>query len=140
MTSAAESSAPEPLELDIFNLSFRLRAPRDEHERIKRAARHVDTVMRDLVSSQPSADTTRLAIQAAFVIATEYSRSLDESIAGDGNANQVAQRVDDILRGLDMALADMKSVMTPLQPEPVERRDFAVVEEPELEEDGGRQA
>lgn len=111
--SASRNVEPQPLELEIFNLMFRLRAPKEEHERLMRAGKHVDTVMRELVASQPSADTTRLAIQAAFLIASDYFRTLDESVAGPGKAGEVGSRINDILKGLDIALAEMKSALRP---------------------------
>ncbi len=110
--STENSGPPQPLELDIFSLPFRLRAPVDEHARLERAAKHVDMVMRELVAGQPSADTTRLAIQAAFLVATEYFRNMDEAFAGGSEqANPVGRRMDDVLLALDQALSGIKTVL-----------------------------
>lgn len=137
MSAAANSAAPEPLELEIYSLSFRLRAPRDEHERLQRAAHHVDSVMRELVAGQPSADTTRLAIQAAFLIASDYFRNMDENFAGGTDSNKAMHRVDDILRGLDIALSGMNSALRAAAPQtsaPVASPPPALLEpEPEPE-------
>lgn len=125
------NSAPQPLELKIYSLPFRLRAPEEEHERLERAARHVDTTMRELVAANPSADTTRLAIQAAFLIATDLFRSLDEGFAGGTPPAQFARRVEEMLTGLDKALAEMKSVLPP----PAETFPVQPYEEPAPEQD-----
>jgi cell division protein ZapA (FtsZ GTPase activity inhibitor) len=93
----------EPLELDIFGLPFRLRAPLDEHDRLKRAAIHVDNVLKELASNQKTPDTGRLAIQAAMMITLDYIALMDD-ITSNGTSDRVRQRVDDLLRRLDESL------------------------------------
>ena len=57
---------PAKLEFTIYNLPFRLRAPVEEHDRLRRAAKHVDELMKQLSESQVTPDTAKLALQAAL--------------------------------------------------------------------------
>jgi cell division protein ZapA (FtsZ GTPase activity inhibitor) len=102
MTEPEKTSIP--VELDIYGHSFRLRAPTDEHDRIKRAARHVDNVLRELVVSQTTPDTGRLAIQAAFLITLDYLKLMDDIHQESGITDEVKRRVDDLTRRLDESL------------------------------------
>lgn len=95
------------IELDIFNLPFRLRAPADEHDRLRRAARHVNDVMRELVVNRQSPDSTRLAIQAAFLIAHDYIKLMEDTSRVDGVNDETRRRVDELLRRLDESLSQL---------------------------------
>ena len=95
------------IELDIFNLPFRLRAPADEHDRLRRAARHVNDVMRELVVSQSTPDTVRLAIQAAFLITHEYVKLMDDHARQIGLTDDRQRRVEDLIARLDESLRSL---------------------------------
>ncbi len=95
------------VELDIFGMVFRLRAPSEEHDRLKRAARHVDNVMRELVVNMTTPDTTRLAIQAAFLITMDYVKLMDDIATDSGVTNEVRRRVDDLTQRLDESLRSL---------------------------------
>src|SRR5205814_1789493 len=94
----------QPLELDIYGQSFRLRAPWDEHDRLQRAARHVDNVMRQIVVAQITPDTSRLAIQAALRISYDYLRLMDDIAHETGATDENKRRVDDLLQRLEESL------------------------------------
>lgn len=93
-----------PLELEIYGLPFRVRAPWEEHERLQRAARHVDNVMRQIVVSQITPDTARLAIQAALRISHDYMRMADDIANETGATDENKRRVDDLLERLENSL------------------------------------
>ena len=95
------------LEVEIFNLTFRLKAPPDEHERLRRAARHVDTVMRELMVSQTSPDTARLAIQSALLISRDYLKLMDDIATADGVTSESRRRVDELVQRLDESLRSL---------------------------------
>lgn len=106
MTTNADSEVPR-IEVEIYNMVFRLRAPVEEHDRLKRAARHVDNVLRELVVSQTSPDTTRLAIQAAFLISHDYLKIAEDITGREGVATKSVERMDDLLRRLDESLEQL---------------------------------
>ncbi|MGI8906897.1 MAG: cell division protein ZapA [Candidatus Sumerlaeaceae bacterium] len=95
---------PAKLEFEIYNLPFRLRAPEDEHERLRRAARHVDTLMRDLSSKLTTPDTGKLAMQAALLVTVEYYKMIDDASAVHGLTDDVRKRVDGLIDMLDEQL------------------------------------
>ncbi len=103
-----EQSSPSKLEFEIFNMPFRLRARMDEHERLRRAARHVDNLVRNLSSSQVTPDTTRLALQAALLITVEHFKMIDDVTTAHGLTDDVRRRVDDIIERLDEQLAEFQ--------------------------------
>ena len=124
LDAAPETAPAVPLELEIYNIPLRLRAPEPEHDRLRRAARHVDSVMRDQLAVLPLADPARLAVQAAFIVATEYFRSLDQHLeaeAARGPATDptrsataaVTRRLDTLVEGLDQSLAELETAARP---------------------------
>lgn len=92
------------VELEIYGITFRLRAPGEDHDRIRRAARHVDNQMRELVVSHATPDTARLAIQAALLIAMDFYKLMEDEASLHGARNENQQRVDDLLQRLDDSL------------------------------------
>lgn len=94
----------EKLEFEIYNLPFRLRAPENEHERLKRAAKHVDTLMRDLSGKMITPDTGKIAMQAALLVTVEYYKMIDDASAVHGLTDDVRRRVDDLIDRLDEQL------------------------------------
>ena len=95
---------PTRLELTVFNMTFRLRAPTEEHERLMRAARHVDSVMNDLAQNMATPDTTRLAIQSAFVITLDYMKLMDDISTDNGMTNELRRRVEELNQRVDESL------------------------------------
>lgn len=95
---------PTRLELTVFNMTFRLRAPTEEHERLARAARHVDAVMNDLAQNMTTPDTARLAVQSAFVITLEYMKLMDDIAKDNGMTNEVSRRLTELDKRLDDSL------------------------------------
>jgi len=95
------------LEFTIYNLPFRLRAPVEEHERLKRAARHVDELMRQLSESQVTPDTGKLALQAALLSTVEYFKIIDDAASVVGLTEDVKRRVDFLIDTLEQELADL---------------------------------
>ena len=95
---------PLRLELDIYGHVFRLRAPLEEQDRLKRAARHVDNVLREISVSQATPDSTRLGIQAAFLIALDYIKLMDDIANRNGTTDETRKRVDDLLQRLEESL------------------------------------
>jgi cell division protein ZapA (FtsZ GTPase activity inhibitor) len=102
--SKEPANIPAKLEFEIFNLPFRLRAPEDEHERLKRAARHVDNLMRELSNSQVTPDTGKLAMQAALLATVEYYKLIDDAAAAIGMTEDVRRRVENLIEQLDSEL------------------------------------
>ena len=98
---------PAKLELEIYGLTFRLRAPAEDHDRLKRAARHVDNVMRELTVSQTTPDTSRLAIQAAFMITLDYIKLMDDIAHESGATDENRRRVDQLLQRLEDSLKSL---------------------------------
>lgn len=96
-----------PLEVEIYGLPFRLRAPIEEHDRLRRAARHVDNVMREVVVSQVTPDTARLAMQAAFLITVDYLKLMDDIANRNGATDENKRRVDDLLHRLEESLKSL---------------------------------
>ena len=67
------------IEVTLHGHVFRLRAPLEEHECLKKAAAHVNTIMEQLrtAGSGPAVvDTATLALQAAFRISHEYYKMM----------------------------------------------------------------
>lgn len=100
-------NSPAKLEFTIYNLPFRLRAPVEDHERLVRAARHVDDLMRRLSESQVTPDTGKLALQAALLSTVEYFKIIDDAQSVVGLTEDVKRRVDYLIEALDQELADM---------------------------------
>lgn len=98
---------PLRLELEIHGHTFRLRAAAEEHERLQRAARHVDGVLDELTASQPTSDTTRLGIQAAFLIALDYIKLMDDADARNGITDATKKRVDEMVQRLEESLKSL---------------------------------
>lgn len=105
--SATDKDQTPRLELDIFGQQFRLRAPEEDHARLKRAARHVDSVMRELMVSQTTTDTVRLAMQAALVITVDYYKYMDDATARSGTADENKRRVDSLIQKLEESLKSL---------------------------------
>ncbi len=102
-----DNGSASKLEFTIYNMPFRLRAPVEEHERLKRAARHVDEMMRELSASQITPDTGKLALQAALLSTVEYYKVIDDANAAVGLTEDVKRRVDDLIEQLDQELTDI---------------------------------
>jgi cell division protein ZapA (FtsZ GTPase activity inhibitor) len=100
-------SNPAKLEFTIYNLPFRLRAPVEEHERLRRAARHVDELMRQLSETQVTPDTGKLALQAALLSTVEYFKIIDDAASVVGLTEDVKRRVDYLIETLEQELADL---------------------------------
>jgi cell division protein ZapA (FtsZ GTPase activity inhibitor) len=96
-----------PLEVDIYGLPFKLRAPIEEHDRLRRAARHVDNVMREVMVSHVTPDTARLAMQAAFLITVDYMKLMDDIANRNGATDDNKRRVDDLLQRLEESLKSL---------------------------------
>ena len=107
MSTANPDNDQQKLELEIYNLSFRLRAPAEEHERLQRAARHVDALMRQLSENQTTPDTSKLAMQAALLTTAEYYRMMDDHSIAHGITDDVKQRVDTLIEQLDQHLTHL---------------------------------
>lgn len=69
-----ETMLDEKLEIKLAGHIFRLRAPIEEHECLKKAADHVNDTMDSLRSAGGPAvvDTAMLALQTAFRVSHEY--------------------------------------------------------------------
>jgi len=106
--SEGDNQIPMKIEFEIFNMPFRLRAPADEHDRLRRAARHVDNLLRDLNANQVTPDTARLAVQAALLITVEHFKMIDDVTTAHGVTDDVRRRVDDLIERLDMQLAEFR--------------------------------
>lgn len=103
----SDNSSATKLEFTIYNMPFRLRAPVEEHERLKRAARHVDELMQQLSSSQVTPDTGKLALQAALLSTVEYYKVIDDAASAVGLTEDVKRRVDTLIEQLEQELADL---------------------------------
>ena len=95
---------PTRLELTVYGMVFRMRAPEVEHERLTRAAQHVDSVMTELAQNMTTPDTARLAVQSAFVITMEHMKLMDDIAMENGMTNEVRRRVEDLNRRLEESL------------------------------------
>lgn len=103
----SDNSSAAKLEFTIYNLPFRLRAPVEEHERLRRAAKHVDELMRHLSETQVTPDTGKLALQAALLSTVEYYKVIDDAAIAVGMTEDVKRRVDDLIDQLENELADL---------------------------------
>jgi cell division protein ZapA (FtsZ GTPase activity inhibitor) len=105
MSDKANNNHPAAkLEFEIYNMPFRLRAPEDEHDRLKRAAKHVDSTIRELASQQTTPDTGKLAMQAALLVTVEYYKIIDDAASAIGVTEDVRRRVDGLINKLDEQL------------------------------------
>lgn len=102
-----EQKEQSRLELDIYGHTFRLRAPAEDHDRLKRAARRVDEVLREISVSQVTPDTTRLGIQAAFLISLDYVKLVDDIDNRNGATDENRKKVDDLLQRLEESLREL---------------------------------
>lgn len=103
----SENSSASKLEFTIYNLPFRLRAPVQEHDRLRRAARHVNELMQELSASQTTPDTSKLALQAALLSTVEYFKVIDDAASAVGLTEDVKRRVDMLIDQLEQELSDM---------------------------------
>jgi cell division protein ZapA (FtsZ GTPase activity inhibitor) len=103
----SDNSSAAKLEFTIYNLPFRLRAPVEDHERLKRAAKHVDELMRHLSETQVTPDTGKLALQAALLSTVEYYKIIDDAAIAVGMTEDVKRRVDNLIAQLENELADL---------------------------------
>lgn len=103
-----DKSPPAKLEFEIFNMPFRLRAPVEEHDRLRRAARHVDNLIRELSNNQVTPDTARLAVQAALLVTVEYYKMIDDVTTAHGVTDDVRRRVDDLIMRLEEQLTELR--------------------------------
>lgn len=100
-------NAPAKLEFTICNMPFRLRAPLEEHDRLRRAARHVDELMKQLSESQITPDTAKVALQAALLSTVEYFKVIDDAQLVVGISEDVKRRVDFLIDTLERELSDL---------------------------------
>lgn len=107
--SGEQKSPATKLEFEIYNLPFRLRAPEEEHDRLRRAARHVDTLIRDLGQHQTTPDTVKLALQTALLVSVDYLKVIDDAASASGLTDDVRQRLEDIISRLDEQLLEFQS-------------------------------
>lgn len=103
----SENASAAKLEFTIYNLPFRLRAPLEEHDRLRRAARHVDDMMRELSASQTTPDSAKLALQAALLSTVEYYKVIDDAAHAVGMTEDVKRRVDSLIEQLESELTDI---------------------------------
>src|SRR5690606_10994468 len=103
----SDNSSAAKLEFTIYNLPFRLREPVEDHERLKRAAKHVDELMRHLSETQVTPDTGKLALQAALLSTVEYYKIIDDAAIAVGMTEDVKRRVDNLIAQLENELADL---------------------------------
>lgn len=103
----SDSRPATKLEFTIYNLPFRLRAPVEEHDRLRRAARHVDDLMQQLSETQIQPDTGKLALQAALLSTVEYFKVIDDAASAVGLTDDVKRRVDTLIEQLEHELADL---------------------------------
>ena len=79
----------------------------EEHERLRRAARHVDELMHQLSESQVTPDTGKLALQAALLSTVEYFKIIDDAASVVGLTEDVKRSVDYLIETLEQELADL---------------------------------
>jgi len=103
----SDNGSAAKLEFTIYNLPFRLRAPVEEHERLVRAARQVDEMMKELSASQVTPDTGKLALQAALLSTVEYLKVIDDTAHAVGLTEDVKRRVERLIEQLDQELTDI---------------------------------
>ena len=103
----SENGSASMLEFTIYNLPFRLRAPIEEHDRLRRAARQVDDMMQELRSSQVTPDTGKLALQAALLSTVEYLKVIDDAASAVGLTEDVKRRVEHLIDQLEQELTDI---------------------------------
>ena len=103
----SENGSASKLEFTIYNLPFRLRAPEEEHDRLRRAARQVDEMMQSLSASQVTPDTGKLALQAALLSTAEYLRIVDDAASAAGLTDDVKHRVESLISQLEKELTDI---------------------------------
>lgn len=103
----SENSSASKLEFTIYNLPFRLRAPVEEHERLRRAARHVDEMIRELGATQTTPDSAKLALQVALLSTVEYYKVVDDASSAVGMTEDVKRRVDQLIVQLESELTDI---------------------------------
>ncbi len=92
------------LELEIYGQRFHVRAPANEAERLKVAAKYVDETIREVLAMGTTRDTGRLAIQAALMIAVEFYKLKDDIHAEMGLTEEVKRRVNELIARLDQTL------------------------------------
>ena len=91
-------------EVKIFGHTFSLRADIDDVE-IQRVAEHVDTRMKEVAASSPSASVLQVAILAALDIASESpDPQIDPEMAG-----LVEQKADAMLQLLDSVAPELSA-------------------------------
>jgi cell division protein ZapA (FtsZ GTPase activity inhibitor) len=96
---------PVAIEIQIYGQTFKLRAPAHEHDRIRKAAKIVDDTMRDVKSAQTTIDSSRLAIQSAFLIALDLLTLKDDIHAEAGLTEEVKRRVDNLTKKIEEFLS-----------------------------------
>jgi len=103
----SDNASASKLEFTIYNLPFRLRAPVEEHDRLRRAARQVDEMMRELSASQVTPDTVKLALQAALLSTVDYLKVIDDAQSAAGLTEDVRRRVEHLIEQLETELTDI---------------------------------
>lgn len=104
MSEPTSNNPPTKLEVEIHNLVFRLRAPEEDHDRLRRAAKRVDDMLRGLAESSVTPDTAKLAIQAALLATVEYYKVIDDATAAIGLTDDIQRRIDNLIDILDQEL------------------------------------
>lgn len=104
MSETSSNNPPTKLEFEIYNMVFRLRAPEEDHERLRRAAKRVDELIRGLNEASPTPDTGKLAIQAALLSTVEYYKVIDDASAAMGLSQDIQRRIENLIEQLDQEL------------------------------------
>ncbi|MFL1405599.1 cell division protein ZapA [Marinobacter sp. M1N3S26] len=91
------SRSPTTVEVTILDKDYLVACPEDQQDALRRAARHLDSKMREIRTTGKVLGTERIAVMAALNITHELLEDSNVS----GAADQVLRSMDD---KLDMAL------------------------------------
>lgn len=91
------SRSPTTVEVTILDKDYLVACPEDQQDALRRAARHLDSKMREIRTTGKVLGTERIAVMAALNITHELLE--DSSVSGA--ADQLLRSMDD---KLDMAL------------------------------------
>ncbi len=102
----SSDSAPSVVTVNIFGADYALRAGSDP-EYIRRVARHVDGLMREISGRAQNASATRIAVLVALQLTDQLMSERAESSAGKRDLRELAEQTDSLLSRLDQTLLEV---------------------------------
>ena len=93
------SKSPTTVEVSILDKDYLVACPEDQQDALRRAARHLDSKMREIRTTGKVLGTERIAVMAALNITHELLEDSSVSGAADDLLKSMDEKLDSALGG-----------------------------------------